>query len=203
MLDSRSGTTSSKSRFSSHPLVGIVLPSHDYITAGHAATGRQLVEAPVGLYVGRTLDPVIPDSWAQVRYAYSFVENIKDNDSGEVLNLNRSNLDAEIGYYVSPSFSVRVLGAFQWMYGGLDVGVHPLSTAEFEDHDRRTRASFQKLGLGATYSAGAFDFSLVGYLTLGGANYARYYTVAATVTWNFGREPAESFFGTRTRPAPR
>lgn len=183
------------------PLVGIVLPTHHYNTAGHAATGRGLVEAPVGLYVGRTLDP---RGWTQVRYAYSFVENIKDNDTGEVLNLNRSNLDAEIGYYVSPSFSVRVLGAFQWTCGGLNVGVGPPpSDAEFHDHDRRARVNFQKVGVGTTYSAGAFDFSLVGSLTLGGENYAKVYTVAATVTWNFGRAPAESFFGTRTRPAPR
>jgi len=185
------------------PLLGIVFPTTDYVTAGHAATGKHLVEAPVGLYVGRKLDPLLDRGWAQVRYAYSFVENIKDHDTGDVLNLNRSNLDAEIGYYLSTSFSVRVLGAFQWTYGGFDVGIYPLSDADFEDHDRRVRANFQKLGLGTTYSKGAFDFSLLGSLTLGGENYVRVYTVAATVTWNFGRTPAESIFGTRTRPAPR
>jgi len=120
----------------------------------HAATGKHLVEAPVGLYVGRKLDPLLDRGWAQVRYAYSFVENIKDHDTGDVLNLNRSNLDAEIGYYLSTSFSVRVLGAFQWTYGGFDVGIYPLSDADFEDHDRRVRANFQKLGLGTTYSKG-------------------------------------------------
>ncbi|MEO8585479.1 MAG: hypothetical protein ABI584_04915 [Acidobacteriota bacterium] len=183
------------------PLAGIVVPTREYETAGHAATGRGFVEAPVGLYVGRLLDPLLDGAWVQARYAYSFVENIKDNDTGEVLNLNRSNLDVEVGYYVSPSLSVRGFGAFQWTYGGLDVGVHPLSAPDFEDHDRRARAIFQKLGIGATYSTGAFDFSLIGSLTLGGQNYVRVYTVGAFATWNFGR--AASFFGTKTRPAPQ
>jgi len=182
------------------PLAGIVFPTHEYVTAGHAGTGRGFVEAPVGLYAGRLLDPLLPDAWLQARYAYTFVEHTQDMETGETLNTNRSNLDVELGYFLTASLSARILGAFQWGHGGLeDISV---AGQEFEEHDRRLRASWQKIGGGVTYSAGRVDVSFVALWTLGGKNTARWYTLAAAVAWNFGRENFESILGTKTRPAP-
>ena len=78
------------------PLAGIVFPTHDYVTAGHAATGRLSSRRRWGSTSGGQWTPP-HGRWTQVRFAYSFVENIKDHDTGDVLNLNRSNLDAESG----------------------------------------------------------------------------------------------------------
>ncbi len=150
--------------------------------------------------------PSFRRSWAQVRYAYSFVENIKDHDTGDVLNLNRSNLDAEIGYYVSPSFSVRVFGAFQWTVrrprprrprpSPFRRGFRGSRPARLARTSRSSASGPPTRPGRSTSRSSAPSRSAVRTMS-------RFYTVAATVTWNFGRAPAESFFGTRTRPAPR
>jgi hypothetical protein len=183
------------------PLVGIVVPIHEYETAGHAGTGAGFVSAPIGLYAGRLLDPLLPAAWFQARYAYTIVEHTHDKETGEILSTNRSNLSVDLGYYTTTFLSMRLIGAFQWGHGGLEEGTFRAGEKEFEDHDRRLRASFQKLGGGATWVLGQFDVSAVALWTLGGKNTARTYTITALVSWNFGR--GESFFGTRTRPAPR
>ena len=154
------------------PLAGIVVPTHEYVTAGHAGTGRGFVEAPVGLYAGSLLGPVLSDAWLQARYAYTFVEHTRDMETGETLNTNRSNLDIELGYFVTTSLSARALGAFQWGHGGLEDKSVVFGEPEFDEHDRRLRASWQKVGGGVTYSFDSVDVSAVALWTLGGKNTA-------------------------------
>ena len=95
------------------PFVGAVIPSHGYEFLGHTAVGRQLWELRAGVNLGRRLDPVLPDAYAHGRYTFSFRERVQG------LRFNYSFVDLELGYFVTPSLTLRLLGAWQIAHDGL------------------------------------------------------------------------------------
>ena len=62
--------------FAFAPFVSYVLPVRDYYVQGHASQGRGLEELLVGFGLGKSFDPWIPRTYAQVRYTYGFVEKV-------------------------------------------------------------------------------------------------------------------------------
>lgn len=127
------------------PYVGAIIPTHDYVTLGHAAPGRGVDEYWLGFYLGTSLNEWIPRSYVQTRYNYAFVEKVAG------ISHDRHNVDLEIGYFLNPDWSVRVLGSWQDTDGGIDVPVPP-SSPLFPYHDVLASASFLNVGGGVSWT---------------------------------------------------
>jgi hypothetical protein len=135
------------------PFVALIIPSHNYDTIGEAAPGAKLRALQVGVSAGRLFD-VLPGTYVHARYGYSFVEKLND------IPLNRSNLELEAGYAVTPLVSVRGLLAWERTHGGLtyaevmDRTLAPDGTLItpfiFLDHDRLLASQYWHVGAGTT-----------------------------------------------------
>ena len=131
------------------PFVGMNLPSHNYVVEGEAVPGKRTKELALGLAAGRSLDPFLAKAYVQARYFFSFVEKVVPN----VKQLNRSNIDGELGYAVTRRLTARVFSAWQIGHGGLDLEQMYEDPAEWETHDRAVRTNYFNLGAGATFQA--------------------------------------------------
>jgi hypothetical protein len=150
--------------FAFAPYVAFVTPVTDYETMGHAAPGRGLNEAWVGFYAGKSLDEWIPGVYVQGRYNYAFVEKVAG------VSHDRSNADLELGYFITPEWSVRALGAWQETYGGIDVPV-PVTHPLFQYHDQLAAESFVHLGGGVGWSfSERVDLYLIYTTSISGTN---------------------------------
>jgi len=139
--------------FAFAPFVAYVVPVSDYYVQGHAAQGRGLDELLVGFGLGKSLDPWIPRTYAQVRYSYGFVEEVAD------IAHDRENINLEIGGFLTPRWSLSAYGQWQWTHGGIDVPVrrdNPL----FPYHDRLAEDEYFNLGFGTSWS---FTPSITGF----------------------------------------
>jgi hypothetical protein len=95
------------------PFVGVGVPSHSYDYQAQTAVGRRLWEMRLGVNLARRLDPILPDAYLQGRYAFAYRQAAQD------LRFNYSFVDAEAGYFVSPSVALRVVLAGQIAHDGL------------------------------------------------------------------------------------
>ncbi len=129
------------------PFVGSVVPSHGYETFAHAAPGRDLNEIRLGVSVAKMLDARLPGLFVQGSYSYGITERVLD------IAHNRSVVDLEAGYFVTPKLRVLALGSGQVTHGGidgtLDIAFDPVL---FPVHDQITKDNFVNLGGGAAYS---------------------------------------------------
>ena len=161
------------------PFLEVVIPTHHYVTFGHSAPGRYLREYHVGADVGRLLNPILPHAYFDLRYTYSFVQNL-DN-----MNIDRINGDLEVGYFLNPSISIRGLGAVQKTLGGLESPVSP-DNPLFPDHDRLERGHYSRIGGGVTFSLPRnLDLYILVVSTLSGKNVQAFTAPAVGISWNF------------------
>jgi hypothetical protein len=130
--------------FAVAPYVAVVIPTHDYITVGHAAAGRGLNEAWIGTFVGKSLDRWLPRTYVQGRINYAFVERIAG------IKHDRINVDAELGYFISPRWSVRAIASWQDTDGGIALPT-PISHPHFEHHDQLGATRYLNLGGGVAW----------------------------------------------------
>ena len=171
------------------PFIGTILPSHDYAYYGHAATGRDLKELQVGASIARVLDPVLPGTFVQARYAYGFTERLLD------VSHNRSMMDFEIGHFINPRFRAFGLTTGQISHGGVDLlGRFPfgLPAAQITHHDQISRTNFLEAGGGAQLTVSP-SIDLFGSIvhTLSGANaHALTYGLNLGVAWSFRAGPS-------------
>ena len=107
--------------FALAPFVAYVTPISDHYYRGHAAQGRNVEEFLIGFAAGKSLDPWLRRTYAQLRYSYAFVEKVLDQVH------DRDNLGLEIGTFITPRWSVSAYGRFQWTHGGLDAPIPPSS----------------------------------------------------------------------------
>jgi len=131
------------------PFIGTSAPSHDYVTLAHAAPGQRLKQLQIGVSGAKMLDRAVPGLFVQGRYAYAFTEKKLD------ISHNRSNVDLEVGYFVTPRLRVMALGAGQLTHGGIDMVPSPrlnLPANQFLHHDQITRINFLNVGGGVAYS---------------------------------------------------
>lgn len=115
--------------FALAPFMGLNIPVQDYTTLGHASPGRGLNEFTVGFFAAQSLHEWIPRSYVQMRYSYAFVEEVAG------VSHDRSNVDLEVGYFLSPDWSLRLLGSWQDTYGGVQIPIPP-SNPLFPFHDQ-------------------------------------------------------------------
>jgi len=129
------------------PFLAVTLPSHGYESWAHSAVGKDLKEIQAGASFGRRLDPVLANAYFQARYGFAVPER--------VLGVwhNRSNLDFDVGYFVTPALTVRALGFWQITHGGFREQIDSKATPiNYAHHDQLDRSIFFDLGFGASYS---------------------------------------------------
>ena len=150
--------------FALAPYVAVVIPTHDYETLGHAAPGRGLNEFWLGFGIGQNLDAWLPHTYIQARYNYAFVEEVAD------VAHDQSNVDLEIGTFLTPTLSIRALGYWQFAHGGVDVPM-PRSNPLFPYHDQLAATSFLNVGGGAAWAVNERTSVFVTYIeSLRGTN---------------------------------
>lgn len=99
---------------------------------------------------GRGWDPVLPKAYLQARYSYAFVERVLG------IAPNRSNTEFELGYFLTPRFSLLGLGQWTYTHSGVDF-VWPLFRAglvgdQWIHHDQIGKSSLLDLGGGFAYA---------------------------------------------------
>jgi hypothetical protein len=131
--------------FALAPFAAVVIPVTDYETMGHAAPGRGLYEGWIGTYIGASLDEWLPRTYVQLRLNYAFVEKVAG------ISHDRINADAEIGYFINPALSVRLVGMWQDTDGGIGVPI-PRSHPLYHYHDQLAATRYFNLGGGVAWS---------------------------------------------------
>lgn len=145
------------------PLVALVVPTSGYAQLAHSALGRHLVEGQVGVNAGRLLDPVLPNAYLQARYTYTFVERVLGTMH------DRSNIAFDLGYFVTPSLTVGMIGAWQKSHGGWRaiIDFPPPTDPKFVYHDQLQRTDYLRLGGAASYSlTGSIDIGVSAFTTV-------------------------------------
>ena len=167
------------------PFVGTSVPSHSYEYFAHAALGTRVRELEVGSYIARTLGPALPRAFVQARYGYSFAQEIEN------IHHDRSNLDIEIGYIITPAIRVFAVSAGQKTHGGIDTpdaGWRAMGPILGPHHDRLARLEMLDFGGGVQVSVSrSLDVFGSFMTTTAGRNshaLARGLTVGAS--WSFG-----------------
>jgi hypothetical protein len=171
------------------PFVGSITPSHDYTYFAHAAPGRHLNELQVGLSVAKLLDNFVPGLFVQGRYGYGFTQQILD------ISHNRSVMDVEVGYFLTPRLRLMGLSTGQLTHGGVDLTMNSrvdLGPLLWSHHDQIDRLNFLNLGGGATYAL-TDKIDLFGSLihTVAQRNgHALKYGATVGMTWGFSTRRA-------------
>ena len=150
------------------PFVEAVVPSHHYVSLGHSVAGPDLRSLALGAAVGGFADAILPGLYYQSQFSYTLVEEVLD------IRTNRSRVDSEVGYFVTPRLALRFLAGFQRTHDGLDklytretIGLP--GTIIFQVHSRPGDSLTIKALLNPTEAFLNHDRLLrSGYLTLGG-----------------------------------
>lgn len=146
------------------PYVAYVTPVTNYETLGHAAPGRGLDEVWFGAWLGKNLDAWLPRTYFQSRINYAAVEKVAG------VKHDRTNVDVELGYFLSPRWSVRAMGLWQFAHGGVDVPMPP-SNPLYRYHDQLAAEEYTNVGIGAAFSATAnISLYATGITSLSGRN---------------------------------
>jgi len=136
------------------PFIGSIVPSHDYTYFAHSAVGRDLKELQVGILASKLLDALAPGLFVQGRYSYGFTQQVLD------ISHNHSNMDLEVGYFITPRLRALALSSGQVTHGGIDLPqvACDLCPAPYQPplilahHDQITRDNFLNLGGGVAYT---------------------------------------------------
>ena len=168
------------------PFVDFIVPSHDYAYYGHAAPGRRLAEIQIGTYIGHVVTRGLPGAFLQARLSYGFAQQPLGRYH------DRSNADAEIGYFLNPRLRVFALTATQYTWGGIVMTrdfPRDLTTQEFLHHDQIARADLVDVGFGAQLQINRRTNVVGSYATtiVGRNGHALGRSLTLGVSWSFGR----------------
>jgi hypothetical protein len=152
------------------PFFTAVIPSHSYTFFAHTAVGRDLHEYQLGFSSGARLDWLLAGSYVQASYSYAFVEPVFVEGLGNIHH-DRSNGVLELGYFLTPSLSMRLLGTGFYTHGGvvldspLAAGPPVESNPLFYHHDQIGHESGISAGGGLSYALTGSTEVYVAYLT--------------------------------------
>ena len=132
------------------PYLRLTVPSHDYQLEGHTATGKGKKELGAGLYVGRDLDPYIPKAYFEMMGSHTWVQRTRIEATSE--RLNRTNASVELGYYLTPSWTVTTFGTGVRTLGGWNLPRKFNNANEIHEHDRFDKTKDVILGGTVAYS---------------------------------------------------
>lgn len=183
------------------PFVGFNLPTHEYEVVGEAVPGKRTKELFFGVAAGRSLEPFLDKAYVQARYAFSVVEKVVPN----IDQLNRSNIDLELGYAATRRLTLRAFSAWQIGHGGLELEDMYSRPDLFRIHDRAIRTDYFNLGGGATFQAfPAVEFFVAFVKTISGQNahQARSLYLGAALRFGGGFGHGRSAAQASVRPSP-
>jgi hypothetical protein len=152
------------------PFFTAVVPSHSYTFFAHAASGRDLHEYLLGFSAGTRADRLLPGSYVEATYSYAFVEPVFVEGVGNVHH-DRSSVFLELGYFLTPSLSLRGIGTGFYTHGGVvfggpqDAGPPVASNPLFFHHDQIGHDSGIDVGGGLSYVLTGSTEVYVSYLT--------------------------------------
>jgi hypothetical protein len=143
------------------PFFAAVIPSHSYTYFAHAAGGKALHEYLLGSSFGARLDQVLAGSYVELTYSYAFVERVLD------IHHDRSNAFLELGYFLTPSLSMRGIATGLYTHGGINgVAADRLPPPEiFLHHDQIGHESGISVGGGLSYVLTGSTEVYASYLT--------------------------------------
>jgi hypothetical protein len=170
------------------PFFSAIIPIRDYWTFAHSNLSSGLEQYLVGVSAGRRLDPILETGFVQLRYSYAFVEKVLG------VSHDRSNLDLEIGYFLTPSLGISALGSYQKTHGGLDLplpgtpeNVAFRRTPYYLRHDQLARSDYLNVGGVVSYAlTGTVDVFASYQATVWGTNmHAIQPGLAIGMSWGF------------------
>jgi hypothetical protein len=130
------------------PFFRAVIPSNSYTYFAHSAAGRDQREYHLGTNFGRRLDPLVPNAYIQAQYSYAFVERVLG------IAPNRSNLEIQLGYFLTPRISLLATGQGMYTHSGLEFNYNLFHAGLSEDqwihHDQIAKTSLLDLGGGTS-----------------------------------------------------
>ncbi len=143
------------------PFVAAVIPSHSYTYFAHSAAGRELHEYLLGSSFGARLDKLLAGSYVELTYSYAFVERVLG------IHHDRSNGFLELGYFLTPSLSVRGIATGLYTHGGfVGKAADQLPPPEvFVHHDQIGHDSGISVGGGLSYVLTGSTEVYASYLT--------------------------------------
>ncbi len=143
------------------PFFAAVIPSHSYTVFAHSAAGRDLHEYLLGSSFGARLDQLLAGSYVELTYSYAFVERVLD------IHHDRSNAFLELGYFLTPSLSMRGIATGVYTHGGLSFrAADQLPPPEiFLHHDQLGHDSGISVGGGLSYVLTGSTEVYASYLT--------------------------------------
>lgn len=134
--------------FAVTPFVGSALPSHSYEHWAHAAPGVNLNQMNVGVTAASLLNQITPGLFIQGRYALGITQPVAG------VTPTRSNVDVELGYFISPELRVFSLTSAQKAHSGIDVTLNLAqvgTVTQIQNHDRISREEYVHVGGGASF----------------------------------------------------
>jgi len=185
------------------PFVSAIVPTRDYPTFGQSSPSSGLEQYLVGVSMGRRLDPILDAGFFQLRYSYAFVE--------EVLGIShdRSNVDLEIGYFLTRSLGISATGSYQKTHGGLDVPLPGTpesdafrATPYFAHRDRLARSNYLNVGGVVSYAlSGTVDvFASFQSTVWGRSIHAIQPGLAVGLSWGFSPKRMVRRFARKATP---
>jgi hypothetical protein len=172
------------------PFIEYNVPSNNYMFYSHAIVGNHVKQLNLGTYVAGLLDPIIPNTIVQLRYAVGFPEEIVG------VSRTRENAEVEVGYYINSSWRAFGTVIGEVTHGGIDLPKGTGSTKNttnplFFHHAQITRDNILNVGGGIQYSLNnSVDLYAAAVHTITARNmHALDYEITAGMSWGFGGSP--------------
>lgn len=163
------------------PFAEGIIPSHHYEALGHSAIGKDLRAFRMGVSVGGFLD-ALPGLYFQSQLSYTIAQQVVG------IRPNRSGLDSEVGYFVTPRLALRFVESLSIVHDGTDFP-DPRSVIPnliYLNHDRLKKNRILNLGGGIAF---AFTDSLSGFAAVAGMAWGRnvhpHRGISGGLNWRF------------------
>jgi len=150
----------------------------------------------LGLAVGRSLEPFLPNLFLQASYEYSLVEKVDIDADTEDISQDKSRFGAQIAYVIIPALIVNASFDGLIHHDGVtfeDFSRAPGSVQNY--HDTLLKEKAMLLGGGITYQlTDTFGVGVAYRHFISGDNTRKPRIIGATLTWEFpiGPQPAAS-----------
>lgn len=167
------------------PFVDTIIPSHHYESRGHSVIGLDMRALVLGTSLAMSFDPMIPRTYVQAQVSHAIVQKVAG------FRPNRSRMDLELGYFVTPRITLRFLQSLQITHDGI-VFQQPGQTREISlNHDRLHKYNFLNLGggVGFAISESLDVFGAVSTLVWG-QNVHPHRGIGIGMNWHFRTGPA-------------
>jgi hypothetical protein len=127
------------------PFLRLFVPTHDYQFFANSAVGPRLTRMEIGL----ELTHLLPFS----DWYYTLGGGYTISEQALGVNVNHFRFNAEVGYFLTPSFSLNVFGNIKKGNGNSALIFPPptRTTEEWFQHDRTTRHNSANAGVGADW----------------------------------------------------